>query len=218
MVGGIGTMHADRVLAAGKRSIKDRLDGDFDDSYSQGRRNNSGKRQRQNDDRWKHDLYDDGDSKVGSKDLRLKLQRKASQQASQSSRLPQTSVGDLREKLSGIIHSQPSNTDQPNVKLVPDAAKTVKKTISSNELGGMDGKKIVNPSMTEKRVQQKSSLSVSGLLQSLGLEKYSITFQVEEVDMAALKHMTDEDLKALGIPMGPRKKILLALNSKVRNS
>ncbi|XP_013607491.1 PREDICTED: uncharacterized protein LOC106314103 [Brassica oleracea var. oleracea] len=30
------------------------------------------------------------------------------------------------------------------------------------------------------------------------------------VDMDALMHMTDDDLKALLIPMGPRKKILLA--------
>lgn len=79
--------------------------------------------------------------------------------------------------------------------------------------------------------------SVDGFLQSLGLEKYSITFQAEEVrvsyyitelfavtpvfqplppslpslllhflisvqvDMTALVHMTDEDLKALGVPM-----------------
>ncbi|KAL0369409.1 UNVERIFIED_CONTAM: SEC23-interacting protein [Sesamum angustifolium] len=56
--------------------------------------------------------------------------------------------------------------------------------------------------------------SVDNFLQSLGLEKYSITFQAEEVDMTALIHMKDEDLKALGIPMGPRKKILLALESK----
>ncbi|KAG6785360.1 hypothetical protein POTOM_011090 [Populus tomentosa] len=43
--------------------------------------------------------------------------------------------------------------------------------------------------------------SVDGFLQSLGLEKYLITFQAEEVDMTALVHMNDEDLKALGIPM-----------------
>nr|XP_016502945.1 PREDICTED: uncharacterized protein LOC107821069 [Nicotiana tabacum] len=57
--------------------------------------------------------------------------------------------------------------------------------------------------------------SVDSFLQSLGLEKYTVTFQAEEVDMAALLHMTDEDFKAMGIPMGPRKKILLALESKV---
>ena len=66
-----------------------------------------------------------------------------------------------------------------------------------------------------KKLPQKADISVDDFLQSLGLEKYLITFQAEEVDMAALNHMTDEDLKAMGIPMGPRKKILLALESKV---
>lgn len=76
------------------------------------------------------------------------------------------------------------------------------------------------------------STSVDEFLQSLGLEKYSITFQAEEVcksdatlsffmvflmantrlwilifllflqvDLTALVHMSDEDLKAIGIPM-----------------
>ncbi|XP_038889157.1 ankyrin repeat and SAM domain-containing protein 6-like [Benincasa hispida] len=54
-------------------------------------------------------------------------------------------------------------------------------------------------------------LSVAGLLNSLGLGKYAIHFQAEEIDMTALRQMGDKDLKELGIPMGPRKKILLAL-------
>ncbi|XP_020574837.1 uncharacterized protein LOC110020897 [Phalaenopsis equestris] len=54
-------------------------------------------------------------------------------------------------------------------------------------------------------------LTVASLLHSLGLGKYAIHFQAEEVDMAALRQMGDNDLKELGIPMGPRKKILLAL-------
>nr|XP_011468550.1 PREDICTED: uncharacterized protein LOC101292812 [Fragaria vesca subsp. vesca] len=55
------------------------------------------------------------------------------------------------------------------------------------------------------------NLSVASLLHRLGLGKYAIIFQAEEVDMSALKQMGDKDLKELGIPMGPRKKILLAL-------
>ncbi|KAL8167871.1 hypothetical protein V2J09_009370 [Rumex salicifolius] len=60
----------------------------------------------------------------------------------------------------------------------------------------------------------KADTSIDGFLRSLGLEKYQIQFQAEEVDMAALEHITDEDLKAMGIPMGPRKKILSAMASK----
>ncbi|XP_009769420.1 uncharacterized protein LOC107829940 isoform X1 [Nicotiana tabacum] len=54
-------------------------------------------------------------------------------------------------------------------------------------------------------------VTVVSLLNSLGLGKYAIHFQAEEIDMAALKQMGDRDLKELGIPMGPRKKILLAM-------
>ncbi|XP_068638155.1 uncharacterized protein [Aristolochia californica] len=55
----------------------------------------------------------------------------------------------------------------------------------------------------------EESATVAGLLNLLGLGKYAILFQAEEVDMTALRQMGDNDLKALGIPMGPRKKILL---------
>ncbi|XP_047941295.1 uncharacterized protein LOC125188479 isoform X2 [Salvia hispanica] len=68
-------------------------------------------------------------------------------------------------------------------------------------------------SVSQKKVQQEVD-SVESFLQSLGLDKYSITFQAEEVDMEALLEMSNEDLKAMGIPMGPRKKILLGLESK----
>ncbi|KAI4314269.1 hypothetical protein L6164_027195 [Bauhinia variegata] len=53
--------------------------------------------------------------------------------------------------------------------------------------------------------------TVDGLLNALGLGKYALIFKAEEVDMTALKQMGENDLKELGIPMGPRKKILLAL-------
>ncbi|XP_021299297.1 uncharacterized protein LOC110427960 isoform X2 [Herrania umbratica] len=50
--------------------------------------------------------------------------------------------------------------------------------------------------------------TVTALLDSLGLGKYAIHFKAEEVDMTALRQMGERDLKELGIPMGPRKKLL----------
>ncbi|GAB2214186.1 hypothetical protein Droror1_Dr00018526 [Drosera rotundifolia] len=58
--------------------------------------------------------------------------------------------------------------------------------------------------------------TVGSLLSALGLEKYVIAFKHEEVDMHALRQMSDNDLKELGIPMGPRKKILQALARQKR--
>ena len=64
--------------------------------------------------------------------------------------------------------------------------------------------------------EQQSYQTVDGLLNALGLAKYAILFKAEEVDMTALKQMRENDLKELGIPMGPRKKILLALLPRVK--
>ncbi|XAR51814.1 hypothetical protein NMG60_11006552 [Bertholletia excelsa] len=70
------------------------------------------------------------------------------------------------------------------------------------------------PMRTIHGPEVEQTLTVSDLLQSIGLGKYAVTFQVEEVDMAALKQMEDKDLKELRIPTGPRKKILLALSPR----
>ncbi|XP_059626462.1 uncharacterized protein LOC132269325 isoform X2 [Cornus florida] len=56
---------------------------------------------------------------------------------------------------------------------------------------------------------------VDCFLQSLGLEKYSKLFKDKKIDKATLKLMTDDNLEALGLRMGPRKKILWALETEV---
>ncbi|KAJ8749267.1 hypothetical protein K2173_018747 [Erythroxylum novogranatense] len=206
-------MYADRVEAASKRSINDRLNGiSVDDSMR--RRRVTGKRQRQ-DDKWEHDLFESDEPhlekrKVGPLDLRQKLQRKSLQQSSQGVKGSVSGLRDLREKLSGAINSQPVNIDPSKPKL--EAAKTTRKNVAV-ETPEPQIKTSVGVT-SRKRLQQKVDSSVDSFLQSLDLEKYLITFQAEEVDMTALIHMTDEDLKAMGIPMGPRKKILLALESR----
>ncbi|WCJ38024.1 Sterile alpha motif (SAM) domain-containing protein [Euphorbia peplus] len=178
-------MYADRVEATSGRSIKDRLNGNSTADPTR-RRQITGKRQRQ-DDKWEHDLYDEDEPrvsnrKVSGQDLRLKLQKKNSSQASQSVKSSASGMRDLREKLSVEV-------PEPEIKKVAS----------------------IPP---RKKSQQKADSSVEGFLHSIGLEKYLITFQAEEVDMTALNHMNDDDLKAIGIPMGPRKKILLALESR----
>ncbi|KAL3517817.1 hypothetical protein ACH5RR_020406 [Cinchona calisaya] len=209
-------MYADRVEAASKGSIKDRLNGNS--ATGSGRRRQlTGKRQRGDDDKWEHDLFKDDETQVsnrriGASDLRLKLQKKSIRQATQTVRgsIP-GGVRDLREKLSGTTYSQPMETDPPKPKPVSEVSRPARKSVIAE--ASVPEKKTVASAVTKKKTQKVES--VDSFLQSLGLEKYSITFQAEEVDMTALLHMTDEDLKAVGIPMGPRKKILLALESKV---
>ncbi|CAL1412060.1 unnamed protein product [Linum trigynum] len=196
-------MYADRVEASEKMSVKERLNGNsVGDSLRP--RHVTGKRQRQ-DDKWEHDLFNNDEPhtsnrRVDARDLRVKLQKKS--QAPQAGR---QGILDLREKLSGTMNPQPMNFDPPKSK---QARRSVAAEAHEPEI------KKVSSVATKKKSQQKKDTSVDSFLESLGLEKYQITFQAEEVDMAALVHMNDDDLKALGIPMGPRKKILLALESR----
>ncbi|XP_076886071.1 uncharacterized protein LOC143535813 [Bidens hawaiensis] len=198
-------MYADRVDSAPKSSVKDRLNGGTLDTSARPKQLLTGKRQRQDDDKWEHDLYERADSqvsnrRVGDRDLRLKLQKKSNQ------RVP-VGVRDLREKLSGITYSQSTVAAPAKVKAAPESRKPVIRSVIAETRP--ETKKVASTVSKKKKVE-----TVDTFLQSLGLEKYSITFQAEEVDMTALLHMTDEDLKAIGIPMGPRKKILLAMESK----
>lgn len=209
-------MYADRVESTTRRTIKERLYGNTGDDSGR-RRQVTGKRQRQDDDKWEHDLYKDGQPQVsnrsiGVKDLRFKLQKKSVQQENQSRNGSVSATRDLREKLSGEIYLNPVKTDNPKPKPVLGGSKPVKKTVIVE--APEPETKTVASSIARKKTQQKVE-SVDSFLQSLGLEKYSITFQAEEVDMTALVYMTDEDLKALGVPMGPRKKIILALETRV---
>ncbi|KAG8371730.1 hypothetical protein BUALT_Bualt13G0118500 [Buddleja alternifolia] len=198
-------MYADRVESQATRSVKDRLDGNSV-SDSGRRRLISGKRRREDDDKWEHDLFNDNgpqglNRRVGVKDLRLKLQRKSIEQATQSVRGSVSRGGrDLREKLSGSLYSRPIESKAPQLrpKPGPEVSKPPRKSVIA-EAPVTETKKIA--SFVSKSKNQQKVESVESFLQSLGLEKYSITFQAEEVDMTALVHMSDEDLKAMGVPM-----------------
>lgn len=50
-------------------------------------------------------------------------------------------------------------------------------------------------------------------LARLGLDKYANVFIDAEVDQDTLPHLSDADLRELGLPMGPRRKILAAIAS-----
>ncbi|KAK6145113.1 hypothetical protein DH2020_021933 [Rehmannia glutinosa] len=138
------------------------------------------------------------DRRVGVKDLRLKLQRKSNTQSVRGS--VSGGAKDLREKLSGTLYSRPIESQPPPLRLkpAPEASKPPRISVIA-EAPDRETKKIAS-SVSKKKTQQKVE-TVDSFLQSLGLEKYSITFQAEEVDMTALVHMGDEDLKALGVPM-----------------
>ncbi|KAL6646216.1 hypothetical protein ACP70R_017824 [Stipagrostis hirtigluma subsp. patula] len=130
---------------------------------------------------------------------------------------------DLREKLSGVQRPQLNST----VQIIKPVQETVKieKPVPKRDTPPTAAppllvtKKVSAPAPSApKKSEEKADLSLECLLKSLDLEKYLINFQAEEVDMKALVYMNEEDMKSLGIPMGPRKKILSALARRKRKS
>lgn len=53
-------------------------------------------------------------------------------------------------------------------------------------------------------------LDVGSWLARLGLAKYADVFAQNEIDLDAVRHLSDDDLKELGLPLGPRRKVLAA--------
>ncbi|CAO2173503.1 unnamed protein product [Urochloa humidicola] len=219
-------MYADRNSGR-KRSVRDRL-GSGGGSRS---RSDDAKRFRRDDGTWRRELYkDSGVTQTSSGPTSRNLQsNKKSQVEQRIEVVKKSSVPDLREKLSGVSSQRPQlsstvqvpkpvresvNGDKPVQKRdpPPTAAPPVIKKVSAPA-------PIPAPAPPPpQQSQEKVDASLESLLKSLELEKYLINFQAEEVDMKAMAYMNEEDMKLLGIPMGPRKKILSALAHKKRKS
>jgi len=56
---------------------------------------------------------------------------------------------------------------------------------------------------------------ITDWLEKLGLEQYAQRFAENEVDVTVLRHLTDQDLREIGIPLGHRRKILAAIHEGV---
>ncbi|EOA12428.1 hypothetical protein CARUB_v10028202mg [Capsella rubella] len=211
-------MYSDRLVGESgiSKTLKSRLNGGSGLIASGGKQVTK-KRGRPDDDKWEHDLFEDDDDeprvsnrRIDPRDLRLKLQKKHhGLQSDGLGRVFSLSVGDLRNRLSGTVNTQSRKSNLPKTRREAAARPVVRKVA-----GVTKSETRTVPNRAMKKKSDQIDYSVDSFLESLGLEKYSTSFQVEEVDMDALMHMTDDDLKALLIPMGPRKKILLALESK----
>ena len=55
---------------------------------------------------------------------------------------------------------------------------------------------------------------IADWLQKLGLGQYAQRFAENEIDVSVLPHLTDQDLKDIGVPLGPRRKILAAITAE----
>src|SRR5438067_9125164 len=58
---------------------------------------------------------------------------------------------------------------------------------------------------------------LSGWLATLGLQKYAALFAEQEIDFDLLRLLTEADIRELGLPIGPRRKLLSAIRG-LRNA
>ncbi|TVT98355.1 hypothetical protein EJB05_56359 [Eragrostis curvula] len=99
----------------------------------------------------------------------------------------------------------PSRASSRTTRDAPDALRSQpyvsKSTISVDTVPRANGIAPSSAAPPTTSVMTEAPLTVNGLLNSLGLEKYAVLFQAEEVDMAALRQMGENDLKDMGVPM-----------------
>jgi len=53
--------------------------------------------------------------------------------------------------------------------------------------------------------------NIGAWLEGLGLGKYAEAFVENEIDLEALPHVTEEDLREIGVALGARRKLLAAI-------
>ena len=52
---------------------------------------------------------------------------------------------------------------------------------------------------------------IADWLEKLGMSEYTQRFAENKIDVSVLRHLTDQDLKDIGVPLGHRRKILAAI-------
>ena len=53
---------------------------------------------------------------------------------------------------------------------------------------------------------------IADWLEKLGMSEYAERFAENKIDVSVLRHLTDQDLKDIGVSLGHRRKILAAIS------
>ena len=59
---------------------------------------------------------------------------------------------------------------------------------------------------------------ISAWLEGLGLGRYARAFEDNEIDFESLPHLTEQMMEQLGLPIGPRAKLLAAISTLTSSS
>jgi class 3 adenylate cyclase len=64
---------------------------------------------------------------------------------------------------------------------------------------------------TDYRALGVAMQQIADWLEKLGMSEYAARFAENEIDVSVLRHLTDQDLRELGISLGHRRKMLAAI-------
>src|SRR6476620_187427 len=70
-------------------------------------------------------------------------------------------------------------------------------------------------SMVRRKSRGRPVQQIAAWLGKLGLEQYGKLFSDNDIDIAVLPHLSDQDLKDLGVSLGHRRKIFAAINKGI---
>ena len=54
--------------------------------------------------------------------------------------------------------------------------------------------------------------AIADWLEKLGMSEYAERFSENKIDGSVLRHLTDQDLKDIGVPLGHRRRMLAAIS------
>ncbi|XP_077469307.1 SEC23-interacting protein [Stigmatopora argus] len=96
-----------------------------------------------------------------------------------------------------------------------DSTPTVPPTANgeAKQVAAADSQAVSPPTAEEEPKEELEDLSA--VLEHLGLSEYKTTFDQEKIDIESFLMCTIEDLKEMGIPLGPRKKIAKFVKDRV---
>ncbi|XP_053477492.1 SEC23-interacting protein isoform X2 [Ictalurus furcatus] len=101
----------------------------------------------------------------------------------------------------------PSSGSTPNGNTQPEVKQVSPPVSQATE--------VFSPAAAEEAVEEeKETANLSSVLEQLGLSEYLSTFEQEKIDVESLLMCTVDDLKEMGIPLGPRKKLAKFVKEK----
>uniref|UniRef100_A0AAR2LH01 DDHD domain-containing protein n=1 Tax=Pygocentrus nattereri TaxID=42514 RepID=A0AAR2LH01_PYGNA len=104
----------------------------------------------------------------------------------------------LFDLLSNQKTGSPSSESTPNGNAQPEVKEVIPPVSQAIEA--------FSPTATEEGNEEETA-DLSSVLEPLGLLEYLSTFEQEKIDVESLLMCTVDDLKEMGIPLGPRKKL-----------